>query len=85
MRVGLRIEASSNTPHRCGRCLRYQLVAAEAGAGLEVGSWSQRGLATRDSLFPHVSGGLRGRTIKVTSIHVSCRAVNETSRKVSTR
>ena len=56
---------------RCGRCLRYQLVAAEAGAGLEVGSWSQRGLATRDSLFPHVSGGLRGRNIKVTSIHVS--------------
>ena len=72
---------------RCGRCLRYQLVAAEAGAGagLEVGSWSQRGLATRDSLFPHVSGGLRGRTLQVTSIHVSCRAVNETSRQVSTR
>ena len=46
-------------------------MTAEAGAGLEVGSWTQRGLATRDSLFPHVSGGLRGRTLKVTSVHVS--------------
>ena len=54
-------------------------MTAEAGAGLEVGSWTQRGLATRDSLFPHVSGGLRGRTLKVTSIHVSGRAGNQTS------
>ena len=54
-------------------------MTAEAGAGLEVGSWTQRGLATRDSLFPHVSGGLRGSTLKVTSVHVSGRAGNQTS------
>ena len=40
---------------------------------LEVGSWIiSRGLDLRDDLFPHVTGGFRGRMIPVASLEVRC-------------
>ena len=40
---------------------------------LEVGSWIiSRGLDLRDDLFPHVTGGFRGRMLPVASIEVGC-------------
>ena len=38
---------------------------------LEVGSWAVNlGLDLKDDLFPHVTGGLRGRVIPVASLEV---------------
>jgi hypothetical protein len=40
---------------------------------LEVGSWIiSRGLDLKDDLFPHVTGGFRGRMIPVASLEVRC-------------
>ena len=45
--------------------------------GLDVGNWQPRfGLGLKDDLFPHVKGGLRGRTIEVTSVDVSLGETN---------
>jgi hypothetical protein len=39
---------------------------------LEVGTWNlESGLHLKDDLFPHVTGGLRGKVIKIGSINVS--------------
>ncbi len=44
----------------------------DTAAGLEVGSWTLKGgLRLKDDLFPHVSGGLRGKTIKIASFDVT--------------
>ena len=41
------------------------------GKRLEVAMWSPvLGFAVKDDLFPHVSGGLRGRRVTITSIEV---------------
>ena len=62
---------------KCGSCINWQMRAAEMKDGgnvnnLDVGSWEPtQGLALKDDLFPHLTGGFRGRTIRVTSIQVS--------------
>ena len=39
---------------------------------LETATWSPvLGFVIKDSLFPHVSGGLRGRDVTITSIQVA--------------
>jgi hypothetical protein len=39
---------------------------------LDVGTWTLKGgLKLMDDLFPHVTGGLRGKQIKVASMHVN--------------
>ncbi len=39
---------------------------------LDVGFWTPvTGINNKDDLFPHVTGGMRGRMMKVSAIHVS--------------
>lgn len=58
----------------CAVCRRWQLQAAEIGDYgrvrlTEVGTWQPgTGLSVQDHLFPHVTGGFRGRTISVLSL-----------------
>ena len=62
----------------CGSCVEWKAEAAEIQTGekarrLEVAQWSPAlGFSIKDSLFPHISGGLRGRTVTITSIQVCC-------------
>ena len=63
---------------RCGNCSGWtlkstELVDLERGSNVvEVGLWEPKlGLQLFDDLFPHVSGGLRGRQLTVASNHVS--------------
>nr|XP_027229951.1 ionotropic receptor 93a-like [Penaeus vannamei] len=59
----------------CSRCTRWGLQAAEVMDSerfelLNVADWRpMTGLSLLDDLFPHVTGGFRGRTIPVTSVH----------------
>ncbi|XP_042864338.1 ionotropic receptor 93a-like [Penaeus japonicus] len=59
----------------CSRCTRWGLQAAEIMDSnrfelLNVADWRpMTGLSLLDDLFPHVTGGFRGRTIPVTSVH----------------
>ncbi len=61
---------------KCGRCTEWLMDAAEIGDGgsasrLGVGVWwPVVGIRATDHLLPHVTGGLRGRTITVASTHV---------------
>jgi len=58
----------------CGNCVDYKAEAGEIRDGeraarLETATWSPvLGFVIKDSLFPHVSGGLRGREVTITSI-----------------
>ena len=60
----------------CGNCVEWKAEAAEIRTGesahrLETAGWSPPlGFFIKDSLFPHVSGGLRGRNVIITSIEV---------------
>ena len=60
----------------CGNCIDYKAEAGEIRSGeraarLETATWSPvLGFVIKDSLFPHVSGGLRGREVTITSIEV---------------
>ena len=65
--------------------MEWKAEAAEIRTGesahrLETAGWSPTlGFAIKDSLFPHVSGGLRGRTVIITSIQVevvTCQGVS---------
>ena len=39
---------------------------------VDVGSWEpMQGLVLKDDLFPHITGGLRGRVLTVASMDVS--------------
>ncbi len=64
------------TSGRCEDCSDWQLEAAEitgtdTARQLNVGNWRRvSGLHQNDDLFPHVTGGLRGRTITVASVDV---------------
>ena len=66
----------------CGNCSQWQMTALEIQGGgrvnnLDVGSWEPtQGLTLRDNLFPHVTGGLRGRNIIVTAIEVCYSQIN---------
>ncbi|CAL4102797.1 unnamed protein product, partial [Meganyctiphanes norvegica] len=59
----------------CGRCTKWGVQAAEVKDSkrfelLNVADWQpQMGLVNYDDLFPHITGGFRGRTIPVTSVH----------------
>lgn len=59
---------------QCGNCSKWEMSAVEyMGPGIvnmiDVGSWSHtHGLVSRDQLFPHVSGGYRGRVLRVAAI-----------------
>ena len=62
---------------RCGNCTGWAIKAAElvdmaAGSNVvEVGTWEpMQGLVLKDDLFPHVTGGLRGRVLTVASMDV---------------
>ena len=61
---------------KCGNCTEWQMAAGEIrGADdtkiLEVGFWRPvQGTLYKDDLFPHVTGGLRGRAVTITSIDV---------------
>ena len=56
--------------------MEWRAEAAEIRDGekahrLEIADWSPPlGFLIKDSLFPHVTGGLRGRTVVITSIQV---------------
>ena len=60
----------------CGVCVEWNAEAAEIQTGekahrLETARWGPAlGFVIKDSLFPHVSGGLRGREVTITSIQV---------------
>ena len=60
----------------CGRCTTWQMEAGEVTGDatterLDVGDWEPViGVIPKDHLFPHVTGGLRGRRITVASINV---------------
>ena len=59
----------------CGNCVKWKAEASEMqdeGAyRLETAVWDTvLGFAIKDDLFPHVSGGLRGRRVTITSIEV---------------
>jgi len=63
---------------QCGKCTEWQLEASEImedegnpARRLDVGMWRPvLGVEAKDHLFPHVTGGLRGRTIYVSGTHV---------------
>ena len=61
----------------CGNCSLWKLSASEIMGmatinNLEVGEWEPtQGLSLVDDLFPHVTGGLRKRRIRVTATDVS--------------
>ena len=50
-----------------------ELVDVNQGANIvDVGMWEpMQGLVLKDDLFPHVTGGLRGRVLTVASFDVS--------------
>lgn len=60
----------------CGNCIHWKTEASEIqdegrAQRCEVAMWSPvLGFAVKDDLFPHVSGGLRGRRVTITSIEV---------------
>ena len=63
---------------QCGNCVGWamksaELVDIEVGANMvDVGNWEpMQGLTLRDDLFPHVTGGLRGRVLTVAAIDVN--------------
>ena len=62
----------------CGNCINWhvkalQLVNLSQGTEVvEVGKWEPlQGMVHMDDLFPHIMGGLRGRTLRVASYDVS--------------
>ena len=66
----------------CGNCSDWAMKSAEVvvigdGAGanvVDVGHWEpMQGLVLRDDLFPHVTGGLRGRVLTVAAVDVRLR------------
>ena len=75
-----KIKGYINQEGRCGNCSGWtlkssELVDLESGPNVvEVGLWEPKlGLVLLDDLFPHVSGGLRGRQLTVASNHVSAK------------
>ena len=64
------------TQERINNCNMWRMQTMEStGNGevtmLEVGFWTPAGPHLKDDLFPHVKGNFRGRSIPVSSIHVS--------------
>ena len=64
----------------CGNCSDWAMKSAEVvvkgdgGNLVDVGDWeSMQGLVHRDDLFPHVTGGLRGRVLTVAAVDVRLR------------
>ncbi|MPC67874.1 hypothetical protein E2C01_062060 [Portunus trituberculatus] len=61
--------------NECSKCTEWGVQAVETKDVdsfelLNVADWSPLdGLMLYDDLFPHVTGGFRGRTITVTSVH----------------
>ena len=55
-----------------------ELVDMTSGANVvEVGTWEpMQGLVLGDDLFPHVTGGLRGRVLTVASMDVSNKCIH---------
>ena len=61
---------------QCGKCVEWKLKAGEVKTDntveLDVGMWQPvSGLQIKDDLFPHKSGGMRGKKIIVGAIDVS--------------
>lgn len=63
---------------QCGNCTGWSMKAAEltdvtlGPSILDVGYWEpMQGSVLKDDLFPHVTGGLRGRLLTVASVDVS--------------
>lgn len=60
---------------KCGKCSKWMMESVEVREAnrikpLDVGSWRPAiGLTLKDDLFPHITGGFRGRAITVASIH----------------
>ena len=59
----------------CGNCVTWKAEASEiqdeGSYRLETAVWNiVLGFAIKDDIFPHVSGGLRGRRVTITSIDV---------------
>ena len=57
-------------------CTLWRMESMESRYGglvdrLDVGFWTPAGPHLKDDLFPHVKGNFRGRSIPVSSIHVS--------------
>jgi ionotropic glutamate receptor len=72
-----KIRTKLRTEGQCGNCTAWQMKSAElvdlnqGAAMIDVGGWEpMQGLMLKDDLFPHVTGGLRGRVFKVASINV---------------
>lgn len=65
-----------NEQQTCDSSLQWNLQAVEFQTHrnptlLNVGFWNMaKGLTIFDDLFPHVTGGLRGRVVNVTSLEV---------------
>lgn len=60
---------------QCGKCITWKLEAGEVKTDetvrLDVGMWQPvSGLQIKDDLFPHKSGGMRRKTIKIGAIDV---------------
>ena len=51
---------------------------------VEVGTWEpMQGLVLEDDLFPHVTGGLRGRVLTVASMDVSNSVPGKVNQKIA--
>ena len=68
---------------QCGNCTGWTMKSAELvdvskGANtVDVGVWEPlQGLVLKDDLFPHITGGLRGRVLTVASFDVSTKSKN---------
>lgn len=72
--IMVKMKKMIETEGRCGNCTDWQMRAAELvndeqANNLDVGSWRpMQGLRLKDDLFPHVTGGFRGREITVSAV-----------------
>ena len=61
----------------CGNCVLWKGEASEIQDEgrphrLETAVWSPAlGFHIKDDIFPHISGGLRGRRVSITSVEVT--------------
>ena len=73
--VARKVKGWMETEGKCNRCIKYKMNTIEGTTGgnvaqLDAGYWTPAGPYIKDTLFPHVSCGMRARTINVASIEV---------------
>lgn len=71
--VARKVKAWLETEGKCNKCVKWKMDTYEGTEGgnvapLDAGYWTPAGPFIKDTLFPHVSCGMRARTINVAAI-----------------